>query len=284
MLVAKKSNRRQIILMIIAVVFIGVAVYIFSRGPGEPEVPPPLIPGEAGITPSVIDLDTTIFGEERVTQLRDRSGESYTDQYVGTPTDKDTVLPPEEVYVFNPQVGKKLIIYWKNPDENNTVIIYRSQTSGKIGKMVADGISEETNYQDTGLENKNLYYYTVRSVNSGGKESENTNQVSGSPTDIFPPKSPTGVVIKDFFTGDKMEIMWVDPYDSDFDYVRIYRSQTSGKIGSLILDEKVDNSRFIDETVQEGIAYYYLLTALDESGNESEKSLLPVGGNPTPFE
>lgn len=285
MLVQKKSKQRQILLLIISLVILGAAVYLLTRGPEQPQ---DLSVFDGGDTtrPSVpiVNLDTTIFGAERITQLRDRSGDSYATQYSETPSDKDAVLPPEDVSVLNPQVGKKLIIYWENPDEKNTIRIYRSKTQEEAGTIIAEGIRSETSYQDTLLENNTRYYYTVKAVNDQGKESENTNQVTGVPTDIFPPQGPTGVVIKNLATGNEVEISWVNPTDSDFDYVRIYRSQKEGELGVPSLDEKVAQPTFIDDTVKEGITYYYTLTALDQSGNESEKSLLPVGGNKNPFQ
>lgn len=286
MLVQKKSKSKQILLLIISLLILGLAFYVLIKGVQKPD--DLSFFDQEGTTPGsslpIVDVDSTIFGEESLTQLKDRSGGSFTAQYPGTALDKDSVLPPENISVFNPQVGRKLVISWKNSDENNTIRIYRSQAQDEKGKIIAEGIRNETSYQDILLEDNLRYYYTVTAVNSSGKESENTNQVTGVPTDIFPPQSPTAVVVKNLETGKEIEISWKNPSDQDFDHVRIYRSQTEGEAGTLIMDQKLSNPSFIDDTVEEGVVYYYTLTAVDQSGNESGKSLLPAGGNNNPFE
>jgi hypothetical protein len=285
MLVQKKSKTRQIVLVVVFVIIMAVAIYIFTRGPGVTDDPSFFTnePQTVSQTP-IQEFDASIFGEEEITQLRDRSSEPYADQYQGSPSDKDVVLPPKNMYVYNPQVGRKLIIYWENPDENNSIRIYRSEVQDDLGDVLANKIVGETNYQDANLTDGNIYYYTVRAVGQNDNESENTTQISGIPTDIFPPESPTGVAIKDLLTGDEVEISWTIPTDSDFDYVRIYRSDEEGELGALILDKEVSESKYVDDSLEAGITYYYTLTAVDETGNESEKVLLPPGGNESPFE
>lgn len=283
MLVQKKSYKKQIVLIIIFIVFMSAAVYIFVQGTKEPEVPFDTLKQTQNINAAqIINLDTNIFGEKQITELKDRSDLSYTAQYSATPYDKEKLFPPEDIYIFNPQVGKKLIVYWKNPQNSNLIRIYRSQKAGQIGEIIADKIKEETSYQDFNLENGLNYYYTVKTVNENNQESENNNQVTGIPSDNFPPKNPTGIVINT--TGQEIEITWVDPPDSDFDHVRLYRSQKEGELGTLVLNEKLTEPKFIDQNIQEGATYYYTLTSVDETGNESEKSLLPASGNSTPFE
>ena len=285
MLVQKKSIKRQIIMTIIAMATLGIAIYLFSGGLKKEESTS--FSNESnviseGTVPT--DLNVSIFGDKIVTQLRDRAAEPYANQYSGVSYDQNTVVPPGGVSIYDPRVGKTLIIYWNNVGNENTIRIYRSEINDEIGEVIADKISNENNYQDTNLKNDTQYYYTVRAVNSEGKESNNTNQLLGIPTDTFPPLSPIGIAIRDLLTGDKIEISWINPSDSDFDHIRIYRSLKEGELGTVILDRKIEEPKFIDDSVQIGETYYYTITALDQSGNESERTLLPSGENTNPFE
>ncbi|PIY97045.1 MAG: hypothetical protein COY66_01585 [Candidatus Kerfeldbacteria bacterium CG_4_10_14_0_8_um_filter_42_10] len=265
---------------------LGVAIYIFMGGTKKAEEDSFLFGNEDVTSDSTtfINLNTSIFSDKQVTGLRDRTTEPYTNQYSGVSYNKDTIVPPEGMSVYDPKVGKKLIIYWDKVDSGSTVRIYRSEIQDKIGEVLVDKLSDENNYQDTNLKNGAYYYYTVRTVNSEGKESSNTKQVVGIPTDSFAPQNPTGIAIRDLLTGDKIEISWINPSDLDFDHIRIYRSQKEGELGTTILDKKTEETKFIDDTVQTGITYYYTITAIDQSGNESEKTLLPSDRNSSPFE
>lgn len=285
MLVQKKSNKRQFIMLALFVIIMSAAVYFFTIKP-EGSTDTSFFSDNSSVSSIPVDtsIDVSIFGEDEVTKLIDRTDESIVGQHIGSASNKNVVVPPEDIEVYNPKVGKKLIIYWKNPDLENKIRIYRSEKADSIGTVIADNISDETNYQDTNLINGKIYYYTVKTMDANGNQSENVFQKSGIPTDIFPPASPTGVAVRDLRTGDKIEISWVNPPDNDFDYVRIYRSEEEGKLGELILDERQNETKYIDEQVGEGITYYYTLTAVDETGNESEKTLLPSDGNQNPFE
>jgi len=56
--------------------------------------------------------------------------------------------------------------------------VYRSTESGTLGDKVNPTMVTDTSYTDTTVQNGVTYYYTVRSVSSGGSENSNTGQVS----------------------------------------------------------------------------------------------------------
>ena len=87
---------------------------------------------------------------------------------------------------------------WINPIKDfDQVKIYRSETIGKLGEVIATEV-KLANYTDNEVTNGKTYYYTIRSVDPAGNESTNTNQVSViaigssqkttvSPTSTLPP-------------------------------------------------------------------------------------------------
>jgi hypothetical protein len=52
----------------------------------------------------------------------------------------------------------------------------------------------------------------------------------------------------------------------------VYRSTTNGSGYSIINSGLVGTLTYVDSTVQNGITYYYVMTAMDSSGNESKYS------------
>ncbi|MFA6035908.1 MAG: hypothetical protein WC759_03045 [Candidatus Micrarchaeia archaeon] len=56
--------------------------------------------------------------------------------------------------------------------------VYRSNAVGQLGGKINGNIVNDVSFQDSNVQNNNLYYYTVRSVSSNGAESQNTNQVA----------------------------------------------------------------------------------------------------------
>jgi hypothetical protein len=96
--------------------------------------------------------------------------------------------------------------------------------------------------------------------------------------DRIPPSPPTGIYS---ITGDGwIELNWRHNYEPDLDHYNIYRGYSyNGKyqyIGSTT------RNYFIDYTVRNGETYYYAITAVDYSGNESELSYDVVYDTPRP--
>ena len=166
-------------------------------------------------------------------------------------------------------------------------------------------------YQDTDVENDINYHYLIRTVVASGQkeyESENDIWVSGAATDTLPPDPPDNVTVRSLsdlglealqernLDGiDGIEVSWINPADSDFAFVRIYRSEERGELGMLVYDDvgvELVNSpiRYYIDVVDNkdasmidlNTSYYFTVTSVDASGNESTKDMLasPFRGNP----
>jgi len=93
--------------------------------------------------------------------------------------------------------------------------------------------------------------------------------------DIVPPASP---YIKKIISGDKgLVINWVKSASEDVDKQLLYRNIKGLKDWALIKNISADSTFYIDQTVEPGMTYRYLLLAVDKAGNES-KSISPVAG------
>lgn len=64
---------------------------------------------------------------------------------------------------------------------------------------------------------------------------------------------------------------WDDHTDANSSSYRVYRASASGDYGE-VLTEDLTESAFVDDTVSNGESYYYVVTAVDSVGNESNQS------------
>jgi len=98
------------------------------------------------------------------------------------------------------------------------------------------------------------------------------------PPDIFPPAAPTGLTAA---AGDAtVSLDWDNDNDPDFDSYNVYRSTTWDNYVKLNVSPVTDSS-YTDNTVINETAYFYVVTAVDTSDNESAYSdlvsAIPLG-------
>ncbi|MEK7166814.1 MAG: fibronectin type III domain-containing protein [Patescibacteria group bacterium] len=209
-------------------------------------------------------------------------------QYKGIPRHPKSPPPPTNINVENPNIGTILNINWTNPKEVvfKNIRIYRSIEKNKIGELLITLDGRTTFYQDKKVERNKNFYYTVRSViswvdpknpnNTEDQESDNFDQKLGKPVDKVPPFPPKDVQIIAGQKSGSLLIKWTNPIDEDFNYVQIYKSEAPNKIGMLI-GSNIKDVFFQDQGLKDNAPYYYIVTAVDKSGNESLIKLIDVG-------
>lgn len=188
---------------------------------------------------------------------------------------------PESVVGVDPAVGSKAFVEWQAPlgFADARFIVYRSEIPGVLGEAVAE--TTETSFLDVALANGSTYYYTVHTSGANG-ESANTEQVSVTPTDTAPPSPPSNVTVTSNEEGEGVVIAWAMPLDDDVVSLTIYRSDTEGALGEALASGLTETS-YADTSVPDNTPYYYTVTAVDASGNESEAILPPMVGRDNPF-
>ena len=163
-----------------------------------------------------------------------------------------------------------------------------SPASGFVGYNVyrgtVKGVYEEaplnaapltaTSYKDTGVTNDRTYYYVVRSVDSPSppwNESPDSVESSATPRDLTPPASPKGLTV---VAGIKRVFLtWNENEEQDLAGYRVYRSTRSGRDFDQLTVQLLTKTTFSDETAKGGVTYYYRVTAVDKSGNESKPTV-----------
>ncbi len=297
----KMSSRTVILLVILTVLIIGGGYYVYTTfflgteeaatTSGDPAV-------AASGSKRAYTIDDDIFNDPTLHELDKQPFEGFVDQYEVIAIDQSEPMIADDVSVSSPSGGSKLIVHWQLPPYINfdMIRVYRSLKFSKLGESVyeisVDGFvgGESMSYLDEKVENGVEYYYLVRTVSNTSEEGEvesgNGLQTSGVPLDTISPDLPLNVTVVSI--DDKhINISWINPQDEDFRNVKIYRSIRKGKLGSVIYpneDAKIGSgvTTYID-TVASNAEYYYTVSSVDTSGNESSTNVLAIPKKDNPF-
>lgn len=130
-----------------------------------------------------------------------------------------------------------------------------------------------TSYTDGTAKNDKTYSYTVRAVDSPAlpwKESLDAPEATATPHKVTPPERPTGLTVVPGVG--RVFLTWNENKEGDIAGYYLYRSAKSGRDRVRLNDKPLARTTYSDETVVPGRSYYYVVTAVDLSGNESQPS------------
>jgi hypothetical protein len=144
-------------------------------------------------------------------------------------------------------------------------------------------------YTDTQTELGKTYVYSVRSVAQypGGQlESVDSNFATITPKDVFPPPAPQDLVVA-FVpaaggTAAYLDLSWSISAATDIAGYSVYRSDEPSSPGTRVNSELLLTPAFRDMNALPGRTYFYTVTAIDRSGNESPASPPASGSIPAP--
>ncbi len=136
-------------------------------------------------------------------------------------------------------------------------------------------------YRDSAFDYGKTYVYSVRSSLSGSGdgvalESNDSNSAVLTPLDTFPPTAPQGVVAAVLPGAEAgrpvVDLSWSISVEADLVGYRVYRSEKPGERGKLLTAELLLTPAYRDNSVAIGQHYWYSVSAVDRSGNESALS------------
>jgi hypothetical protein len=152
----------------------------------------------------------------------------------------------------------------------------KPKTEKEAQEAVLLGVAPASPYRDTNFEFGHSYVYAVRSVagyQTGAVESADSEPVSITPRDTFPPALPTGLValVVPATTGQPLhiELSWDISPEADLAGYYVYRSDEQGTPGRRLNQDLLLTPAFRDTNVGAGRAYFYTVTGVDRAGNES---------------
>jgi len=139
-----------------------------------------------------------------------------------------------------------------------------------IGTKATMSYYDEENGKWTPLDGSVTYVESGDDVLVTGQSSHFTTFAITAATDTTPPTAPASQTAIDQKTGGKIKVAWTNPADSDFASIKIYRSTTDGTVGSVITTiSSTTTTSYENSGLTDGTKYYYVVKAVDTSGNES---------------
>ncbi|MGH9698383.1 MAG: fibronectin type III domain-containing protein [Candidatus Acidiferrales bacterium] len=152
---------------------------------------------------------------------------------------------------------------------------------------IGDAGSSANTFSDYNFEFGNTYVYSVRSlVQYSGEtlESADSNWVVVKPRDTFPPSVPQGLIVtmapEQGQTPAHLELSWAINSETDIAGYNVYRSEQEGTAGTRLNTEVLLTPAFRDMNAVPGRLYFYSVTAVDRTGNESAASAAVSGSVP----
>ena len=138
-------------------------------------------------------------------------------------------------------------------DDQEQTFEFPEDVAGILYVRVQDTNAAQGN---TSLESVSIDSMSILTVNGGD--------------DLFPPASPTGLAAAG--SDGTVVLDWDDNYESDLAGYEVYRSASSGGPYAKLTASPTSTSSYQDNAVTNGTAYYYVVTAVDLSTNESAPS------------
>lgn len=213
-----------------------------------------------------------------VTSVDSSNNESQPSRYIVVTTkdvDKESPSPPENPSAIAWTGRAAVKVVWDPHIENDIIFnIYRDTTEFYVLSSSNFIASLSENYfTDSLLVEGRTYYYRITAVDSVLNESGPSVTIGAYVEDITPPNPPAG--ISGIFSPSEQNYL-IDWFDSPGEGVimyKLYRGQTNDP--DLILNNLAADSLMVSEYLDNDIEpaiYYYIITAVDASGNESKPS------------
>jgi N-acetylneuraminic acid mutarotase/fibronectin type 3 domain-containing protein len=199
------------------------------------------------------------------------------------PTESQQPPPPAAPANLTPQAGDQQVILSWNPSEGATGYnVYRSEDP-EVGVRAENrrnpALVQDTTFTDADVENGQTYYYVVTAVGEGG-ESAASDEVEATPQEgAVPPDAPQGLAAA---AGDGQVVLSWQASAGASGY-NVYRSDSPNV--TLDADNRqnatlVQTTTFTDTNVENGVTYYYIVTAVGEGGESAASEVVEA----TPLE
>ena len=166
-----------------------------------------------------------------------------------------------------------LASYWPLYHLSDLNVISGGLSLFPLASLLSFSRFTEGKYKDKKFQFGKMYRYFVRASATTSPpflESEDSEIVEVLAKDIFPPDPPSGLV--SVMTGDFISLSWDANQEKDLAGYRVWRREEQQGSYRLLTPELVRGNSYNDTAVKKNKRYHYVITALDESGNESLKS------------
>ncbi|MGQ9456634.1 MAG: fibronectin type III domain-containing protein [Armatimonadota bacterium] len=158
-------------------------------------------------------------------------------------------------------------LQWDPSTDNESLSGYFVYRNGEKVNFVA---APTTAYRDTGLNPGTLYTYRVSAIDASSNESAQSDPLQvRTILDVTPPSAPTNVKATGVSVN-RILVTWSASWDNlSVVKYRVYRND--------VLVSEPTSTSFTDTGLSPGQAYVYRISAVDQSDNESVRSLPAIG-------
>ena len=170
-----------------------------------------------------------------------------------------TSAPPAPTGLAATAANAHVNLAWNASSGATGYYVKRSTISGSETQIAAQSTAS---YADNTVANGTKYYYVVSAYNSYG-QSANSTEANATPTAPPPPSAPTGLVA----TAGNAQVALTWTASTGATSYNVKRSTTNGS-GYQIVGSPTTTS-FINTGLTNGTTYYYVVTAVDSSGEGS---------------
>jgi hypothetical protein len=211
-----------------------------------------------------------------------------------TLTGETPVIAGYHVYRANAQSQQSSTGNTNNAPSSAATSASSSAASPQIASpLVEIGETTTPGYRDGDAQFDKSYVYSVRStVQANGRllESADSNLAAIALRDTFPPSAPTQLIATPVPTEEGMaahvDLSWAINPETDVAGYNVYRSGQAGDHGTRQNPQLLPTPAFRDMNAVPGQSYFYTVTAVDRTGNESAVSpavqaSLPTGASAT---
>jgi hypothetical protein len=173
--------------------------------------------------------------------------------------------------------NNQVSLSWTGSSGATSYNVKRSTTSGGPYTTIspAGGVTTPS-YSDSTAANGTTYYYVVSAVNSVG-ESANSNEASATPAPPPPPGAPTNLTAT--AGNGQVSLSWTG--SSGATSYNIKRGTSPD--GETLVASGVTMTSYVDSGLSNGTTYYYVVTAVNSSGessNSNEANATPTAPPP----
>lgn len=186
---------------------------------------------------------------------------------------------PIGLIVQDPGTGNSLNLSWVANLEVDVVgyNVYRTQNKGITWTLLnTAGLVTQTNFIDSSVTTGIEYGYAITAVDATGYESEKSEMITQKATyvDHIAPDQVKNLVANRVLAGE-IHLSWMPNTEPDLSLYRIYGSDSGTQSTfSLLGTVSAGNNLFVHTGLNPGDMYYYYVTAVDISGNESVRSII----------
>ncbi|MGB9596559.1 MAG: LamG-like jellyroll fold domain-containing protein, partial [Candidatus Poribacteria bacterium] len=166
--------------------------------------------------------------------------------------------------------GQGVKLSWDTAqDPESDILCYNIYKSTKAGNYQLLAKVESTNYLDQATNARTKYQYLITAVNFAELESPKSKPVTITTRDVKP-ISPANVRV--IVRNNQAHVKWETNPELDIKGYNVYRSNEPDGKYKKINSKPISEPSYIDNSVEVEKTYYYYVTAVDKSGQESQKS------------